>query len=373
MSVESVGSASPASSRAKIVRLPRHGGGTRRAGGGPRPCASRAARPLRAGATPCGDRARPRSTRRSATAARRSRSAVELRHMYRAETCDGMMFAAMPPSVTMPWTWSPGTAAGAAAPIATWAIVMASPALTPAHGAAEACASVPVKWTSKWSTARHVASRRSSGNGCTIIATSRPSNAPPSSIRILPPPPSSAGVPSTTTVAPTSSATRASPIAAPDRARRDDVVAARVPTVGSASYSAQSPMRTGPVPDVATNAVSSPQASRSTSKPAPLERRGDRADRVVLLERCLGVRVQVVAQLEQRARRVARPPRPPAPRRSLDHRHDVTRSDGVALGDAQLDHRARRSGDDRVLHLHRLEDADRLALLHRRRPPRRGP
>ncbi len=41
--------------------------------------------------------------------------------------------------------------------MATWATVMASPALTPSQGAAEAWALLPVKRTSKWDTARQAA------------------------------------------------------------------------------------------------------------------------------------------------------------------------------------------------------------------------
>ena len=100
--------------------------------------------------------------------------------------------------------------------------------------------SLPVKWTSKWETARHVATRRSVGHGWTIIAAWTPSNAPRSSIVIFPPPPSSAGVPSTThgQAETVGSGAKASPAPA--------AVAAMMlwpqawPTSGSASYSAKS-------------------------------------------------------------------------------------------------------------------------------------
>ena len=62
--------------------------------------------------------------------------------------------------------------------MATWATAMASPALTPSQGAAEAWALLPPKWTSKWETARQVPSRRSAGQGWTIMAACTSSNDP---------------------------------------------------------------------------------------------------------------------------------------------------------------------------------------------------
>ena len=75
-------------------------------------------------------------------------------------------------------------------------------------------------------------SRRSTGQGWTIMAAWTPSKAPRSSMRILPPPPSSAGVPRTRTFRPIWSATAARAKPGPHRARGDDVVAAGVPDVG---------------------------------------------------------------------------------------------------------------------------------------------
>ena len=49
--------------------------------------------------------------------------------------------------------------------MATWATVRRPAALTPSQGAADACASRPVKRTSKWPTARQVPSSRSVGPG----------------------------------------------------------------------------------------------------------------------------------------------------------------------------------------------------------------
>ena len=56
-----------------------------------------------------------------------------------------------------------------------------------------------------------------------------------------------------------------------------------------------------------------------------------------------------------------------------DHRERVAGGDRGALGDRQLGDRARLVGGDLVLHLHRLDDADELALLDGRRPARRAP
>ncbi len=79
--------------------------------------------------------------------------------------------------------------------MATWATTMASPALTPSKGDAEAWAARPWKATSKWETARQVPASQSDGQGWTIIAAWTPSKTPASSMVIFPPPPSSAGVP----------------------------------------------------------------------------------------------------------------------------------------------------------------------------------
>ena len=64
------------------------------------------------------------------------------------------------------------------------------------------------------------------------MAAWTPSNAPRSSIRILPPPPSSAGVPSTRTVQPELVGHRGEGQAGADGRRRDDVVPAGVTHVG---------------------------------------------------------------------------------------------------------------------------------------------
>src|SRR6266487_4543447 len=58
----------------------------------------------------------------------------------------------------------------------------------------------------------------------------------------------------------------------------------------------------------------------------------------------------------------ARAPRP-CSARALDERDRRAGGDGVALLDRELFDHARLVGSDLVLHLHRLDDADDLALL----------
>ena len=54
-----------------------------------------------------------------------------------------MMLNASPPLVTMPWTRSVERSVGRSKPMAVWAMVIASAALMPWSGEAEACASLP--------------------------------------------------------------------------------------------------------------------------------------------------------------------------------------------------------------------------------------
>ena len=56
----------------------------------------------------------------------------------------GMTLVAAPPSVTMPCAIWPGAICWRSSPIATWATVTASAALTPRYGATAACDSRPV-------------------------------------------------------------------------------------------------------------------------------------------------------------------------------------------------------------------------------------
>ena len=187
--------------------------------------------------------------------------------MYRAVMAPGITLAADELWVTTPWTWSPGGSCWRNRPIATWAIVSASWAFTPSQGAADACASRPVKRTSKCATARQVPVKRSAGQGWTIMAAWTPVKAPRSSIRILPPPPSSAGVPRTRTASPTSSATAESARPAPTAVAAMMLCPQAWPTSGNASYSAQTATTRSPPPDRASSAVARSYAPSVTSSP----------------------------------------------------------------------------------------------------------
>ena len=126
------------------------------------------------------------------------------------------MLAASPPSVTMPWTWSPGGSCWRSRPRATWAMAMASPALIPCHGAAEAWALLPVKVDVEVGHGQAGAGQPvAAARGGPSWPRGRRRRRPASSMMILPPPPSSAGVPRTRTVRPSSSARGASPSPAP--------------------------------------------------------------------------------------------------------------------------------------------------------------
>ena len=180
---------------------------------------------------------------------------VRERAMNRPLTAAGMTLAAPPPRVITPCTWSPGGSCWRSRPRATWEIVIASSALTPSQGAAEAWASLPPKKTSKWATARHEPVRRSTGQGWIIMAAWTSKKAPRSSMRILPPPPSSAGVPSTRTCRPISSATAARASPAPTALAAMMLWPQAWPTSGRASYSAHTATTSSPWPDRDSNAV----------------------------------------------------------------------------------------------------------------------
>ncbi len=66
------------------------------------------------------------------------------RIVYCSSARPGMTLVADPPSVTMPWAIWPGAICWRSSPIATWATVTASAALTPRYGATAACDSRPV-------------------------------------------------------------------------------------------------------------------------------------------------------------------------------------------------------------------------------------
>ena len=66
------------------------------------------------------------------------------RIVYCSRARPGMTLVAEPPSVTIPWVICPGASCWRSSPIATWATVTASAALTPRYGATAACDSRPV-------------------------------------------------------------------------------------------------------------------------------------------------------------------------------------------------------------------------------------
>src|SRR5581483_2742567 len=205
------------------------------------------------------------------------------------------------------------------------------------------------------------------GAGCTIIAALTPSKAPRSSMRILPPPPSSAGVPMTFTVRPRSSARGARARAAPTAAEAMTLCPQAWPTPGRASYSAQMATVSGPLPEVATNAVGSSQAPSSTVKPASARGSATQRDDCTSSHLISGLSCR-------RWLRSTREPATPSttswaagfasmPAVLLDDGHHVARTDRVARLDLDLGHRARLLGRHVVLHLHGLEHAHGLAHL----------
>ncbi len=92
------------------------------------------------------------------------------------------------------------------------------------------------------------AAAMSIGPGCSITAAATSSNTPASISRALPPPDSSAGVPMSATVSPRSSATSASASAVPTAEAAMMLCPQACPMPGSASYSAQMPITSGPDP-----------------------------------------------------------------------------------------------------------------------------
>ena len=253
------------------------------------------------------------------------------------------MFAAEPPSMTMPWTWSPGRSCWRSRPRATWETVIASSALTPSHGAAEAWASLPVKVTSKWSTARHGRSRRSLGPG---VDHHR-------GVHVV----EEAGVDQVDLAAAALLGGRAEqrhgqvelvgdggqPDGRAQRGRGDDVVAAGVAHVGQrVVLGAEAPRAAIRTRAVARNAVGRPATPRSTSKPAGLGGGGDRLGALELLVAQLGVGVHEVAELDEVAAGVAHGPGRASPgliRSTATTSPALTESPGVDV-DAH-DHAAR--------------------------------
>ena len=198
---------------------------------------------------------------------------------------------------------------------------------------------------------------------------------PRSSIRILPPPPSSAGVPSTITVEPDLVGDRGECRApAPTAAAAIMLCPQAWPTPGSASYSAQTTMRSGPCPARPTNAVGEVAVAGASTLEArrSSERRRPAPAAWCSSKQQLGVGVDVVAEIDQRvrlsatqlasARVLAARPRSEWPAHSITATTSPA-PDRVAGCDPDLGDRAGLLGGDGVLHLHGLEDADGLADL----------
>ena len=229
----------------------------------------------------------------------RGRSIVELaeraatRAIHVPSVCAGTTFAASPPWVTMPWTWSNGRRCWRSKPIATCATVNASAALMPSSGAIAACDSRPVYCTPN---VRDRADAR-----VEILGRRRVHHRSPrarrrtrrvrasGSCRRRPP---RRACRSRDNVMPSSSTSGASASPAPTAHRGDDVVPARVPdhrqrVVLGADRDVQ---RTVADP-AAMNAVGRSQMPTSTGEAGVGEHaRGPRA-RLRLLELQLGVRV----------------------------------------------------------------------------------
>src|SRR3989304_3444477 len=76
-----------------------------------------------------------------------SRSLVAARRYHSARVCDGMMFGASPPWVTIPWILSVGCICWREVDTFMYSWTKASRAFRPSHGAADAWASLPWKST----------------------------------------------------------------------------------------------------------------------------------------------------------------------------------------------------------------------------------
>src|SRR5215207_3854188 len=114
------------------------------------------------------------------------------------------------------------------------------------YGATAAGASLPRKPTATWDNASSDVC--SSDLGCSITVAAMSSNVPALSSNAFPPPASSAGVPSSATVSPSSSATSANASAVPTADAAMMLWPQACPMPGNASYSAQMPTTSGPLP-----------------------------------------------------------------------------------------------------------------------------
>ena len=151
-----------------------------------------------------------------------------LRIMNRAVARSGMMFAAVPPSRTIPWTRACCGSCWRQSPIPWKRRTTASSAFLPSQGSPAAWAALPVNVTSTSSLARSMQPTMSRSPGWKRSAASRPSMSPSSSMNCLPLPRSSAGVPRKTISPANASRSAARAIAAPTPGRRHRVVAAAV-------------------------------------------------------------------------------------------------------------------------------------------------
>ena len=162
--------------------------------------------------------------------------------------------------------------------MATWATVMASPALTPSHGRRRGVGGPAGEGARRnGATARQVASRRSSGHGWTIIAAWTSSKAPAlehdhlaAAALLGRRPEHPDGEPELV-----GHAGQARP--APTAAAAMMLWPQAWPTPGSASYSAQTATTSGPEPASAPKAVGMPQTPAVDREPARGQRLGHRA------------------------------------------------------------------------------------------------
>ena len=212
----------------------------------------------------------------------------------------------------MPCAIWPGAICWRSSPIATCATVTASAALTPEvrrDGGVRLAAGVGDR---RPRTAPASARRAMSiGPGCSITAAATSSNTPASSSSTLPPPDSSAGVPISTTVSPSSSATSASASAVPTAEAAMMLCPQACPIPGSASYSAQIPITSGPAAEVGAERGVQPAGRRADLEAALGHQRLGLGAAAVLVERQFRFGVNGVRQLDQ----VAATSRRPRPRR----------------------------------------------------------
>src|SRR5258706_6509803 len=188
--------------------------------------------------------------------------------MNRAAARSGMMFAAFPPSVMIPWKRESLRTVRRRAESAVHASSSASRALIPSCGSAAACAALPRNSTSSETSASMSGSSSSRSPGWYISAASTPAKSPARIRKPLPLPRSSAGQPKRRTRPgrsfPRSRRARNAPRAAvPMR-----LCPQAWPTPGSASYSPRMAMSGRPAPSSLTNAVSRPPAPRVTVAPS---------------------------------------------------------------------------------------------------------